>query len=557
MQSVIHPTTYRGGSILALDVIKVVKLVPNHVYEKADVIRRLEVHRGKLLGVIDNKGIFNQVQEFPLQKGIAGTIVEQCIFEYSPDSRQEADLIIIESGEATKTELKTTGMLIEMRPQKHYVAKEPMSITAVGIYDIAEQEFYSSHFWEKLEHMLIVYYHYNADHAVSAYEYKDFPLVGYEFHEFSQNDVEVLKNDWENVRKLCEDVVSQFSGPRNTQWKAAVKQKYIDVHGQLRRVLSYIDLAPKFPPRFRLKKPTVSVIISNHFGYNLEQLPGRYTTVSDIDRKCQELTAQYKGKTIAFLAREFGISYSRQLESKGVTEQIVVAMFGGTSKKLNQIELFEKFGLIAKSIVVTSSGKKTEDMKLFKVDFNEITRETISDEDENIRDYQFEDSDLYTYFTDHEFLCIIFEEAKSKVIEESPGHFVKHPHKLGDNKFLGFKRLVFSNHFIDEVVKAVWEDTRHKVMDGTLKDVVQHRLDGSVIINKTGEVSSAPNFMKSKDNDVFLRGSGINSLLRHKTECVNGIRMLPQYVWIKGSSIVAELDLTYREQEVPLLYRSL
>lgn len=523
---------------------KVVKSVPNHVYEKSDVIRRLETHRGKLLGEIDNKGIFAHVKEFPLQKGIAGTIVEQCIFEYSPDSKQEADLIILEGKESTKTELKTTGMLIEMRPEKHYVAKEPMSITAVGVYDIAEQEFYSSHFWEKLEHMLIVYYHYNADHAVSAYEYKDFPLVGYEFHEFSEDDVEVLKNDWENVKRLCEEVVSHFPGPRNSQWKADVKQEYIDVHGQLRRILSYIDLAPKFPPRFRLKKPTVSTIISNHFGYSLEQLPERYTAVSDIDRKCQEITNRYKGRTVASLAHEFDIPYSRQFENKGITEQIVVAMFGGTSKKLNQIEVFEKFGLIAKSVVVTSSGGRTEDMKLFKLDFNEITRTSVTDDDGSVREYQFEDSDLYTYFADHEFLCIIFEEAKSKVIEESPGIFVEHPHKLGDNKFLGFKRLVFSDEFIEEVVKPVWEDTRSKILNKTLVDVIQRKQDGSVVINKSGDVSSAPNFIKSKDNDVFLRGSGTDSSLKHKTECVNDIKMLPQYIWIKGKSIVSELDVT-------------
>ena len=46
------------------------------------------------------------------------------------------------------------------------------------------------------------------------------------------------------------------------------------------------------------------------------------------------------------------------------------------------------------------------------------------------------------------------------------------------------------------------------------------------------------------DNDVFLRGSGQDSALVHKTECVNGICMLPQYVWIKGLAVVNELNQT-------------
>lgn len=520
------------------------KAVPDHVYNKSDLIRLFEASRGKTFEMIDNKGMFDHVRDFPLQKGIAGAVVEQCILGYAPDSKQEADLIVVDGKEETKTELKTTGMLIELKPERHYVAKEPMSITAVGVYDIAEQEFLTSHFWDKLEHMLIVYYHYAANHAVTAYEYKDFPLVGYEFHEFSEDDVEILKNDWEHVRKLCEDVINRFPGPRDAKWKADVKQEYIDVHGQLRRVLSYIDLAPKFPPRFRLKKPTVSAIIANHFGYNLEQLPGRYTAISDIDRKCKELTQKYRGRTIASLAREFNIPYSRSTENKAITERIAVAMFGGTASKLNQIELFEKFGLIAKSVVVTSTGGRTEDMKLFRVDFNEITREVVAEDDGTIRPYVFEDSDLYTYFADHEFLCIVFEEAKSRVEERAPGMFVEIPHKLGDNKFLGFQRLVFSDVFIDQTVRPVWDDTRSKVLNKTLEDVVQRKQDGTPVINRTGEISSAPNFIKSRDNAVFLRGSGIDSSSRHKTECVNGIKMLPQYVWIKGTSIVGQIDIT-------------
>ena len=50
--------------------------------------------------------------------------------------------------------------------------------------------------------------------------------------------------------------------------------------------------------------------------------------------------------------------------------------------------------------------------------------------------------------------------------------------------------------------------------------------------------------MKSKDNTVFLRGSGKDSSPSSKTEKINGIKMLPQYVWIKGSSIVQELEKT-------------
>lgn len=520
--------------------------MPNHVYYKTDLIKRLEAYLGKTFELIDNKGMFEHVQEFNLQKGIAGAVVEQCIFEYPPDSKQEADLIVIDKENEIKTELKTTGMLIDKKPKKHYVAKEPMSITAVGVYDIANQEFVTSHFWQKLEHMLIVYYHYAADHAVTPYEYKDFPLVGYEFHEFSADDVEVLKRDWQYVRDLCAEVVSHHPGPRTKEWKLEVKQEYIDVHGQLRRLLSYIDLAPKFPPRFRLKKSTVSAMISNHFGYELEQLPGKYTVISDIDLKCKELTAQYKGRTIDELADLFVLPKvsSTGGEDKGISERIIVSMFGGVSKKVNQIELFNRFGLIGKTVVMTSSGGRTEDMKLFHVDFDELSKTIIYEEDGSTRPVVFEDSDLYAYFADHEFLCILFEEPEREYFVDEYGKRKEKKHKLIQNKFIGFKRLVFSDEFIDGTVKRLWDDTRAKIFSKTLEDVIQRRKDGSIIINKTGSVSSALNLLKGAENDVFIKCSATDTSEKYKTESVNGMKILPQYVWIKGTAIINELAKT-------------
>lgn len=512
-----------------------------HVYTKADLINRFDGILDKTLGEIDNKGIFDHVKQFGSQKGIAGTIIEQCVLGYDPDSKQEPDLVVMDGPKKDKTELKTTGMVLS--DEGHYIAKEPMSITAVGIYNIAEQTFASSHFWSKLEHMLLVYYHYAADHAVPPFEYRHFPVKGYEFHEFSEDEINTLQQDWEHVRALAEEVVSNHPGPRDKDWKDAVKQEYIDTHGKLRQVLSYIDLAPKFPPRFRLKKPVVSSIINKHFGANLEQLPGKYTAVSDIDIKCRKLTEQYAGKTIGELAKLFNVAIATEkgIDRKGVAEQIVINMFGGTSKKLNQIEIFSRFGLIAKTIVTTAKGGRTEDMKLFHLDFEEVTRQEVVDEDDTIRPIQFEDSELYEYFADHAFLCILFEEPAPVLTKIGDTVYNLPNNSLSANKFVGFKRMVFSDEFIDGPVRTLWEDIRDKVLNDKLVDIVQKTADGEIITIGTGEASSAPNFMKGSQNSVFMRGSGKNSSMRYKTECVNGIHMLPQYVWLKGLSVIEEL----------------
>lgn len=507
-----------------------------HKYTKEELIQRFDGILEKTFEEIDDIGMFEHVlhEDFKLQKGIAGSVIEQCVLRYPPDTKQEADLVVVDNGENVNTELKVTGMRISKDGGKaHFIAKEPMSITAVGVYELDQQTFCTSHFWNKLEHMLIVYYLYDSDKAVKPYDYKDFPVKGYEFHEFAETDKQTLANDWRRVHSLICDIIRDNPGIRDKEWKERVKQDYIERHGQLRSVLSYIDLAPKFPPRFRLKKPTVSTIIAKHFGYELEQLPGRYTSISDIEIKIMELTKQYRGKTIGELADYFGVPKRTKddKENKGIAEQIIIKMFGGNSSKMNQIELFQRFGLIGKSITVTSSGVRTEDMKLFHVHFDDIQQTTITNDDGTTRLFSFEDSEMYSYFADNELLCIIFEEPS----HEAP---------LVSNVFKGFKRLVFSDKFIDKYVRYVWEDTREKVLNGTLQDVIQKNKDGEVLKLKNGEISSAPNFMKGSQNIVFFRGSGTDSSLKHKTEIVNGIRMLPQYIWIKGTAIIKELNLS-------------
>ncbi|MCD8300451.1 MAG: hypothetical protein LUC41_04670, partial [Clostridiales bacterium] len=424
----------------------------DHTFRKEELVKRFDCIVGKTLGELDDKGLFESAKGVKHQKGIVGDVIEQCVLGYEHDNKQAADLTIIDDGKEIRTELKATGIV--QNKSKQFVAKEPMSITAVGVYDIADEEFETSHFWEKLEHMLIVYYHYASKQRVSTYGYRLFPVEGYEFHEHTDQDKETLRKDWECVHNLIIDIVSDYPGEKDDEWKKKVRDEYIKRHGELRQKLSYVDLVPKFPPRFRLKKPVVSTMVSKYFGQDLRELPETYNTISEVDSKCRELTEKHAGKTISQIAADLGIHYDINKSVKSLVEPIIVAMFGGDTKKLNRIEIFGKFGIIAKSIVMTAKGGRTEDTKLYQIDFEEMCRKTYVDEEEGEREYRFEDSDMYSYFADHEFLYVIFEE------DVNSGK--KKAYTLANNKFKGFKRLVFDEEFIYGPVKKAWEDTRDK-----------------------------------------------------------------------------------------------
>ena len=473
----------------------------SHFFHKDEITRILDDCLNKTLGEVDSNNVFDRTIKHPKITGIAGDVIEQSVLGYPPDIRQEPDLDI----DGVKTELKTTGM---RRKGSRYDAKEPMSITAVSPDTIVNETFLDSNFWHKLEHMLFVYYLYDSPSPVKAAQYADFPIKGYQFHEFDEEDQEILKNDWEIVRDFIRYLQDEYED---------YEDEYPRISHELRPKLMYIDTAPKWPnrPRFRLKRAVVSSIIQEHFGEGLEQLPGKYTTFSEIDKTLHDLSEKYKGKTIGELIDLLDIEVTRV--NKSIGEAIIVKMFGGKSKKMQSIELFRKAGIIGKTITLTERGLRKEDMKFFTIDFDEFDNEDI----------EFEDSQFYDYFANNRFLCILFQKPDSDA-------------KMIENKFLGFKMIEFSQEFVENDVKIAWERIKDLIVNDKLEDVISLDKFGNPRINSSGNVMSAPNFPKSSEGNVFVRGTSSTSDVKPLN--VNGVQMYRQQIWVKGLYIVDKLN---------------
>ena len=473
----------------------------SHFFHKDEITRILDDCLNKTLGEVDSNNVFDRTIKHPKITGIAGDVIEQSVLGYPPDIRQEPDLDI----DGVKTELKTTGM---RRKGSRYDAKEPMSITAVSPDTIVNETFLDSNFWHKLEHMLFVYYLYDSPSPVKAAQYADFPIKGYQFHEFDEEDQEILKNDWEIVRDFIRYLQDEYED---------YEDEYPRISHELRPKLMYIDTAPKWPnrPRFRLKRTVVSSIIQEHFEGGLEQLPGKYTTFSEIDKTLHDLSEKYKEKTIGELIDLLDIEVTRV--NKSIGEAIIVKMFGGKSKKMQSIELFRKAGIIGKTITLTERGLRKEDMKFFTIDFDEFDNEDI----------EFEDSQFYDYFANNRFLCILFQKPDSDA-------------KMIENKFLGFKMIEFSQEFVENDVKIAWERIKDLIVNDKLEDVISLDKFGNPRINSSGNVMSAPNFPKSSEGNVFVRGTSSTSDVKPLN--INGVRMYRQQMWVKGMYIVEKLN---------------
>ena len=466
------------------------------IFTRSQIENLLSVAIGQTLLQVDKQGLFLYHEGRDKVKGIAGDIIEESVLGCKKDSKQEPDILV----DGIPTEIKTTGMIKPKKADSPYIyeCKEPVSITAVSIPVIVNEEFETSNFWHKLAHMLWVYYWYKSPITVKLQGYKDFPILGYQFYEFSDDDKTVLKQDWLLVRDFLIIIHRDYRTQKDRE------KQYPRLSHELRGQLMLIDTAPKFPnnPRFRLKRAYATVIADQYFSQRkYEKLPETVNRYSDIDRKCQLMTQEYKGKSFAQIALQLGVNID--LDAKNFAESAVVKMFGGHVSKLNDIEDFAKIGIIAKSVPLKENGKGKEDMKLFMPDLVEWTEES-----------DFEDSAIYDYFAGHHFLFIIYRHLGKDVF------------------FEGFKRVFFDEEFIMDNVKKTWDDVRDLITNKKLKIIRKTKKDGSIIVNKSGTYMESPNFPKLSTHKVFIRGGASKSLDRHKTLEINGLKMLPQYVWL-------------------------
>ncbi len=502
-------------------------------FEKQEIVEKFSILRdGTTFAEIDVADVFHR--QVPA-KGILGCVIEQSVLGMKQNSLQEADLSILQdNGEYSDTELKVTGVQESKKEGFKYSAKEPMSLTAVSIGTIEHEVFEESHFYKKIAHMLFVFYLYSrkkGQKVVPYTEYDRFPIIGYKFLDIADDAEELARfqNDW----TITQQFIIEANQSNNPEYL------YPLLHQTIKDRLFYIDIAPRYKkspkqsPRFRFKQSYVDTIFQQFFNEKkkLERLPLHFNSFEDLEQKLHAITEQYKGKTIEELANIFciqkpsvavkvGEPIPRARFSKQISEMVVVKMLGGKSRKISDIELFSKIGLLAKTITITKKGVETEQMKLFTMDLDEITDTSI----------EYEDTSYYEYFSNHQMLCIMFEEPSL----DAP---------LNDNVFLGFKRLSFNDEMLYGTIKAVYKDICDKINNNGVVESYMYLEDGTQRINETGVPMATLNFPKQKDSDIFVRGTSSDSTYKpwvFKGQAADGSNIIHTYsqqIWIKGRYI--------------------
>jgi DNA mismatch repair protein MutH len=121
-------------------------------------------------------------------KGNFGQVLEKFYFLYTPNSDTEPDF-------------KEAGLELKASPLKKlqngsYRSKERLVLNIIKYHEIVKEEFLASSFWKKNAHLLLVFYLHEPDTDIL-----DFMIRLVDGWKFSETDLEIIKKDWQKIRR--------------------------------------------------------------------------------------------------------------------------------------------------------------------------------------------------------------------------------------------------------------------------------------------------------------------------------------------------------------------
>lgn len=420
-----------------------------------------------------------EVDKRKRNKGNLGQIIEERFFHYECNSEARPDFA--EAG----VELKVTPYKINKNGTLS--AKERLILTMIDYYAVVDEEFESSHLWNKSRLILLIYYLYQQDIKQNL-DYK----IGYSrLFTPPEQDIKIIKHDYEViVSKIKAGKAHELSEGDTLYLGAAPKAST----SKDRRKQPYSDELAK-PRAFAFKNSYMTYVLNYYI------VPGKNTyepiIANDLEDSFEDYVVQkigqYRGYSIEDLGVEFDVDISRK--PKNLEAMLAYRILG---IKGNKAEEFEKANVVVKTIRIEKNGKITENMSFPAFKFKELVNET------------WEDSTFGNYLRETRFLFVVY--------------------KYDENDCLRLKGCQFWNIPYDDLendVRNVWLKT---------VEVLQN---GLIITERNGKKYN--NFPKASENRV--------SHVRPHAKDANDTYDLPdgrkypkQCFWLNNSYILSQLD---------------
>lgn len=373
-------------------------------------------------------------------KGRLGQDVERYHFRYRPNSANEPDFAEAE------LELKCTPL--KSLVDGSMVSKERLVLNILNYEEEAHTTFWTSGFWRKNAHLLLMFYHHRADCDTLRLIFRIVRLW-----EVPHEDLGIFISDWTHIhRKICSGHAHDLhegetfylttcpkgsrrnaelrtqpnSDNRAPQRAYAIKSSYIN-----HIILDSLDhpemvcglaLTPKQQRSIRAQREELGSLIQNR------------AQNESLEAYVAHRFATYQGKTIRQVEETLGITVSQS--PKAMAYALCRAIFGIRQRRIAE---FEKADVALKTIRLEANGTLKEAMSFPVVRYEDICREET-----------WEESAWYHMLT-RRFLFVVFRKATNRDDREA----------ILEGAFfwaIPAADLAYA--------KTLWFDTREKVRQG-------------------------------------------------------------------------------------------
>lgn len=312
-------------------------------------------------------------------KGALGQLIEMNVFGYELNSNSEKDL-------------KDADMELKVTPYKRnkngtYSAKERLVLNIINYKNEYKKTFYTSSFWIKNSNILVLLYEHK-----DGLDRKDFKVTHVYDMEYDENELIIIKQDFEIIKKKILDGKAHELSEGDTMYLGACTKGATAQSSYREQPFSTIlakQRAYSLKTTFMTQK--VREIISSE-KYESIYLDEDLQNKLSFEQMIISRVKPYYGKTEDELRTRFGVH--------GNSKNIYEILFGkmlGIKGKLSKVDEFVKAGIVPKFIRLKSNGKITESMSFPAFKFKEVY------------EHEFEDSEIYEYFTTKKFLFVVFE----------------------------------------------------------------------------------------------------------------------------------------------------
>ncbi|WP_455543513.1 Sau3AI family type II restriction endonuclease [Intestinibacter sp.] len=375
--------------------------------------------RGKTFGELDR---FERLKN-KKNKGALGHVIEESYFGYDINSDSNPDFLV------AGIELKVTPF--KVNKNKTISAKERLVLNVIDYSEEYKHDFYDSSFWHKSKLLLLVFYQWKENVNPKDYIIEDILL-----YEFDEDDLAVIKNDWEIiVNKIKEGKAHEISESDTSYLAACTKGK----NKESVRIQPFSEIPAK-QRAFSLKSGYMTQVLRKHFGQENQNRASILSgTRKTIEQVLEERFAPYYGMSKDEIADKLEVNiYSKKgTLMKNYVQILSSAILGLKDTNIDDIEEFEKANIKLKTIRIENDGHIKEHMSFKNFKYTEIIKE------------EWENSELRSMFEEQKYLFVVF--------------------KFDQNNVLRLEKIKLWNmpsSVLDKELRETWEETVRVINEG-------------------------------------------------------------------------------------------